>query len=166
METIYIPQLLKAPEKCEVIEIEEFIPGLETLTPLRGIMKVRHGGNYLEILLQAEVIVTLTCDRCLRQYNHRLSLNTSEVIWLDKNSQVFDNIPSEREILVEELEETLPPNGYFEPANWLYEQLSLAMPLRQLCSQNCQPPDSDLSVNEPLIDKRWASLQTLMNYEL
>jgi uncharacterized protein len=37
METIYIPHLLTKTERKEVIDFEEFIPDLETLTPVRGI---------------------------------------------------------------------------------------------------------------------------------
>ncbi|MFM6510581.1 MAG: DUF177 domain-containing protein, partial [Microcystis panniformis] len=36
METIFIPHLLKSPDRQRVIIIDNFIPGLETLTPVRG----------------------------------------------------------------------------------------------------------------------------------
>ena len=36
MDAIYIPQLTKAPERTEEIQVNEFLPGLETLTPVRG----------------------------------------------------------------------------------------------------------------------------------
>ncbi|MGK7878019.1 MAG: DUF177 domain-containing protein [Xenococcaceae cyanobacterium] len=161
MQAIYIPQLLKAPEKTEEFQIQEFMAGLETLTPVRGRMVVTHGGNFLEISVQAETIITLTCDRCLQQYNHRLSLNTSELIWLDKNADLGDNYPLEREVSLEDLSETLPPWDYFHPDTWLYEQLCLAMPLRQLCDKNCQGVAPASSSSEPLIDSRWASLEAL-----
>ncbi|OKH20620.1 metal-binding protein [Hydrococcus rivularis NIES-593] len=161
MEAIYIPQLLKALERKETLQIQEFIPGLETLTPVRGSMTVNHRGNFLEVFAKAETIVTLTCDRCLKQYNHRLSLDTSEIIWLDKNADQDKAIPLEREISMEDLSETLPFDGYFEPDTWLYEQLSLLLPLRRLCTQDCQPAAPTYSQNEPGIDTRWASLEAL-----
>lgn len=46
METIFIPHLLKSPDRQRVIIIDNFIPGLETLTPVRGTLLVRHGGNF------------------------------------------------------------------------------------------------------------------------
>ena len=58
MEAIYIPQLTKAPERTEVIPVEEFIAGLETLTPVRGQVRVHHQVNYLEVSGKAETIVT------------------------------------------------------------------------------------------------------------
>ncbi|NJK49404.1 DUF177 domain-containing protein [Candidatus Gracilibacteria bacterium] len=161
MEAIYIPQLLKKPTKKENLEVQEFIPNLETLTPVRGNMTVSHRGNFLEILAQVETIVTLSCDRCLKQYNQRLSLDTSEIIWLDKDNERDKTLPSEREVAVDDLSETLSVDGYFEPDTWLYEQLSLLMPLRQLCSQDCQPPATAALPNEPHIDSRWASLEAL-----
>lgn len=162
MEPIYIPQLTKAPEKKEVIQIEEFLPTLETLTPVRGCLTVKHCGNYLEVSVQAETIVTLTCHRCLQQYNHRLSIDTSEMIWLDESASQPERGPVEKETALEDLVETLPPQGYFAPDVWLYEQLCLALPLRQLCDRNCpgisSTSDSTLEVSS---DGRWNALERL-----
>lgn len=162
MEAIYIPQLTKALAQTEVIQVEEFLPNLETLTPIRGRIQVTHRGNFLEVSAQAETIITLTCHRCLQQYNHRLAINTSEIIWLDEAEQP-DNLPLEREVAVEDLIETLSAQGYFYPNEWLYEQLCLEIPQRQLCDQQCAgiqtaapPPASEES-----IDRRWASLEAL-----
>lgn len=161
MEAIYIPQLLQKPGKKATLEIQDFIFGFDTLTPIRGQMTVSHRGNFLEINAKAETIVTLTCDRCLTQYNHRLSLDTSEIIWLDKNLDQDRFLPLEREVSIEDLSETLSVDGHFEPATWLYEQFSLLIPLRQLCSQDCQSPVVNAAQNEPQIDLRWASLEAL-----
>jgi uncharacterized protein len=163
MEAIHIPQLLKTPQRQQSLEIQEFLTGLETLTPVRGNLIVCHRGNFLEIFAKVETIVTLTCDRCLKQYNHRLALDTSEIIWLDKDLHLQNALPSEREISVEDLSETLSYDGYFAPDTWLYEQLSLLMPLRQLCSQDCQPPAVTPTAGESHIDSRWASLESLRN---
>jgi uncharacterized protein len=161
MEAIYIPQLLKAPDRTEELLLEDFIPGLKTLTPIRGRLVVRHGGTFLDISLQAETIITLACDRCLKQYNHRLAVDTSELIWLDDNANQEEDGKLEREVPVEDLSETLPPDGYFHPETWLYEQLCLALPLRQLCDENCQQPATISSKTDPLMDSRWASLAAL-----
>jgi uncharacterized protein len=160
METIFIPHLLKSPDRKRVIVFEDFIPDLATLTPVRGNLSVRHGGNFLEVAVQAETIITLTCDRCLQQYNHRLKLNASELIWLDKNQDLDKYYLPEKEIAYEDLSETLSPNGDFDPQMWLYEQLCLALPPRQLCSANCQPPTFVPPEDTP-IDGRWASLESL-----
>jgi len=162
MEAIYIPQLLKALEKKEEIEIKEWLEELETLTPVRGKMIVSHKGNYLEVSATAETIVTLSCDRCLQNYNHRLAIDTSELIWLNDKNET-DKIPIEREVAVEELSETLPPNGYFEPKTWLYEQLSLALPMRQLCGKKCKIAKLKTAENQLEIDSRWASLAAIKN---
>lgn len=161
MEAIYIPQLTKAPGQTETIEVQEYLPGLETLTPVQGLVRVTHRGNYLEVAAKAEAIVTLSCDRCLKQYNQRLKVALSEMIWLQE-PVAETNFDSEREIPFEEFVETLPPNGYFHPREWLYEQLCLEIPQRQLCDQACggiaagQPETPPASV-----DRRWASLEAL-----
>ncbi|MDY7014112.1 MAG: YceD family protein [Cyanobacteriota bacterium] len=160
MDAIFIPQLLGAHNKTETIEFQEFIPDLETLTPVRGTLSATHHKTYLEVKAKAETIVTLCCDRCLQHYNHRLVLKTSELIWLEDSDP---NAPFllEREVALEDLSETLPPHGYFQPKTWLYEQLCLALPVKQLCGAQCQGIAREASTGEPSVDRRWASLEAL-----
>ncbi|MTJ07451.1 MULTISPECIES: DUF177 domain-containing protein [unclassified Anabaena] len=162
MDAILIPQLTKAPERTEEIQVQEFLPGLETLTPVRGVIQVKHQGNYLEVSCQAEAIVTCTCNRCLQQYNHRVVLNTQEIIWLDETANQTEDLPLEREVAVEDLLETLVPDGYFYPSEWLYEQMCLTLPQRQLCNINCPGIlNTAPSLSDQPIDSRWASLEAL-----
>ncbi|MGP0128511.1 MAG: YceD family protein [cyanobacterium endosymbiont of Rhopalodia musculus] len=161
MQSLYIPHLLQRTERTQNILIDDFIPGLDTLMPFRGTLSIRHGGTFLDIKVKGETIVTLICDRCLQQYNHRIIVDTSEIVWLDKNLSLSD-IPQEREVSLEDLSETLSPDGHFNSETWLYEQLSLAMPFRRLCGKNCQQPVvSDCVENLSPIDNRWASLECL-----
>ena len=82
-----------------------------------------------------------------------------------------ENFLSEKEVSLEDLSEKLPPNGYFQPSVWLYEQLCLALPMSQVCGQDCQGADKPQEAIEPAIDSRWSSLASLKeqlsrNYEL
>ncbi|MBD2439931.1 DUF177 domain-containing protein [Nostoc sp. FACHB-110] len=162
MDAIFIPQLTKAPERTEEIQVKEFLPGLDTLTPVRGRLRVQHHGNYLEVSGQAEAIITCTCNRCLQQYNHRLTLNTKEIIWLDEEANQAQDLPLEREVAIEDLVETISPNGYFYPSEWLYEQMCLEIPQRQLCDLNCPGilTAANDSSDQP-VDSRWAGLEAL-----
>ena len=161
MEAIYIPHLLKAPKRRAEIVVNDAIADLDTLVPVKGRVLVRHGGNFLEVVSQAETITTLVCDRCLQHYNHRLAIDTSELIWLESEREHLDDIPLEREVSVEDLSETLPPNGHFDPKAWLYEQLSLALPLRKICGENCPGTTVEATTEENHIDSRWSSLAAL-----
>ncbi|HEY9615228.1 MAG TPA: YceD family protein [Microcoleaceae cyanobacterium] len=164
MEPIYIPRLTRAPNRTERIEFSELIAELETLTPVQGWIQVVHQGNYLEVSAKAEAIVTLSCHRCLQQYNYRLSITPTELIWLSETPDNTDLALLERDISSEDLIETLPPQGYFEPETWLYEQLCLELPQRQLCDQNCQGIEvQEATPSQPAIDRRWASLESLKN---
>jgi uncharacterized protein len=162
MEAIYIPQLTKSPQATEVIDFNELIPDLETLTPVQGTLQVTHQGSYLEVSAQAETIVTLTCDRCLQQYNYRLKISPHELIWLSEAGQPDATDLLEQEITSDDLVETLSPKGHFHPSVWIYEQLCLELPQKQLCQQTCtgiQPPES--TVQSTLTDRRWSSLASL-----
>lgn len=159
---IYIPQLLKMPEQKQEIELDDYIAGWETLTPVRGSLTIVHRGNFLQVELSAETILTLTCDRCLQSYNYRLVVNNGEIIWLNQELNHKVNLPPEREITQEDLDESLPEDGYFVVEDWIYEQLSLAMPLRQLCGKNCQPPgNQNQDEGQNRGDNRWSALASL-----
>jgi len=159
LEAIYIPRLLKAPGKSQQLDVKAFIPGLETLTPVRGTLVITHCGNYLEVSANAEAIKTLVCDRTLQQYNQRLVVDTSELIWLKDHPEEEDTLPKEVETPLEELTESLPAQGYFEPSTWLYEQFCLQMPIRKLSSDSVA--GSYDYVDTPAVDQRFAPLAAL-----
>lgn len=161
MDTLHIPQLTRLPEQTWATEFEEFFPDLETLTPIKGKLQVQHRGNYLEITAKADTIVTLTCDRCLQHYNHRLSANVSELIWLEEPLEQSAASALEVEVPYEGLVETLTPQGEFNPTDWLYQQLCLALPQRKLCASDCAGIAIDESSANPAVDRRWASLESL-----
>lgn len=165
IEPIHIPRLTRAPEQTEVVQFNEPILGLETLTPVQGWVRVKHQGNYLEVAAKAETIITLTCDRCLQQYNYKLSITPAELIWLDEAADDLDPIVLEREIALDDLVESLSPTGYFDPEKWLYEQLCLELPQRKLCDTECPGiplPESERS-SKSGSDRRWAGLESLKN---
>ncbi len=161
MDNIFIPQLLKMPERTYEFQLNDYISELETLTPVKGSFRVTHSHNYLEITLKADTILTLTCDRCLQTFNYRLTVDTTEIILLQHPPDNF-SLPLEREIVTEDLSETLPPNGELIVQSWIYEQLSLAMPLRNLCGNDCQPPSPEEDNNDEITkDDRWSALASL-----
>ncbi|ANV83737.1 metal-binding protein [Picosynechococcus sp. PCC 7003] len=160
MDRIFIPRLLKAPQQQEQFAFAETLADLETLTPVRGEMAIAHRQTYLEVIAQAETIVTLTCDRCLQHYNTRLTVDRTELIWLQNNPG--EDLPAEREVSLEDLDESLDPHGYFEPETWLYEQFCLEMPLRKVCDpQRCPGAETSQDDGTPQIDARWAKLADL-----
>lgn len=160
MENIFIPQLLKMPEYTHQIQLNDYISDLNSLTPVKGIFRVTHCHNFLEISLKAETILTLTCDRCLQTFNHRLQVDTKEIILLQEPEDE-NSLPLEREIASEDLSETLPPNGELVVEEWIYQQLSLAMPLRNLCSNDCHTPTVQKDSQNSKSDNRWSALANL-----
>jgi uncharacterized protein len=165
MDAIHIPQLLKDRDHTRTVEIEDFLPDLPTLTPVKGKVIVKHQENYLELVARADTIVTLTCDRCLQNYNYRLRTNASEFIWLKDLTEMTEPDSAQEEIAYEDLVETLPIQGYFHPDVWLYEQLCLQLPLQKLCATDCpgiqvEQPEHHATDEKP-IDRRWASLEAL-----
>ena len=176
MDAIFIPHLLKAPKNTLYWDFQQIFQDLKTLTPVRGELWVTHRGNFLEVRAKAETIVTLTCDRCINQYNHRLSLDNSEIILLDIKANQPGIPGEEKEMELEEMEETLSPQGHFKPEDWVYEQLCLALPVQQNCGEDCpgtgwvNPSDnpsegtgsnSGQTQEQTQIDARWSALADL-----
>ncbi|WP_373546825.1 DUF177 domain-containing protein [Chamaesiphon sp.] len=167
MEPLFIPQLANRQDRTLEIIVDRLMPEFETLTPIRGKIIIKHRGTYLDVSAQTETIITLKCDRCLQQYNHRLVLDASEVIWLEAESEEPDRRGMDVKTDPEDLIDSLPPDGHFPPDVWLYEQLCLALPLRQLCNLDCAgitpieaPIPTPAKVQQPL-DNRWGILETL-----
>lgn len=162
MEKLLIPQIARAVEATESFEFKESIEGLETLTPVQGVISIHHAGSFLQVTVKASTIITLICDRTLVQFNYRLAINTSEMILLAEPLPEGE-YPKEREVETGDLVDSLSPNGYFDPTAWLYEQLILAIPYPKIAPD---APALDLS-NHPTknldvsIDRRWAALSSL-----
>ncbi|WP_035984982.1 YceD family protein [Leptolyngbya sp. KIOST-1] len=160
MERVYIPHLLQRPEKTLTVELDTHLGDLETLTPVRGELTIVHQGTYLEVKARADTIVTLTCDRCLQAYNHRVAIAPKELIWLEADPDPA-TLPLEREVSVDDLVETLPPNGHFVPETWIYEQICLALPQPQICDEDCEGIDLSATAAANPVDRRWAALAQL-----
>jgi uncharacterized protein len=161
MNSIYIPHLLNAVNRTRSLTFETNFENLDTLTPVRAQVSVRHGSTFLDVQGSAQTIVTLTCDRCLQQYNHRVSVNAKEIIWLE-DDLVSQEMPLEQEVNPEDLVESLSPYGYFDPETWIYEQVCLELPQRQICDAACQGLEvEDNGGAQPKVDERWSALESL-----
>ncbi len=162
MDKIYIPDIENAPQQTIVLDVEEFLPELTSLTSVQGQITLVHQRNYLQVSSQAKTIVTLNCDRCLQQYNHRLVVDASEMIWLSTKVPEASAEPGlEIEVTLDDPVETLLSRGHFSPEDWLYQQLSLQLPHRQLCDQNCEGLLKEAENIEQPVDRRWAALESL-----
>ena len=150
-------------DATETFDFKEFIEGLETLTPVQGVISVRHVGSFLEVSSKASTIITLTCDRTLVQFNYRLVIDNSERICLAEPLPESE-YPREREIEADDLVESISPTGYFDPAAWLYEQLILAIPYPKIAPDAPALEITDtnsLDGSTATIDKRWEILNSL-----
>ncbi|HGY5540102.1 MAG TPA: YceD family protein [Prochlorococcus sp.] len=162
---------LKALEVPRCWSVEGHLDEIPSLTPLRGKISAEHQGNILEVKGKIQTIFTHCCDRCLGEFNQRLSLNTEEQIWLGigdptpgkpNNSNQPDDIDA--------LMVCLDPLGSFDPERWIFEQLSLRMPLVKDCGDDCPGPPQPSKKGPgaqhqqpPDIDPRWAALRKLIS---
>ena len=161
--TVSIPRLTKLPASQETLEFKEIFPDLQTLTPVSAKVQVTHKGNYLEVIGQADGIITLTCDRGLTQYNHRLSIDTTELVWFNEGGGLteMDELPIDKDLDLENMVETVPEDSDFDVSNWVYEQLALDFPYKKLCDADCGGIHINEENKQPEGDRRWAGLEAL-----
>lgn len=150
--------------------VDQHLPQLQSLTPVRGALSAQHRGNVLEVQGEAHTIVTLCCDRCLQHFNHPLSFRTHEVLWLGEQARaqgldpqaVLEGGLEVLELDPDALSESLDPGGDFDPEHWVFEQLSLQLPLVNRCGSDCPGPNlKPASADDGPVDPRWAALQRL-----
>lgn len=158
-------QELRLQREARLWRVDQRVEELESLTPVRGWLSARHADPVLEVEGEAETVVTLCCDRCLTDFNHVLRFRGEERLWLGDADQLGDD-PANDELI-----ESLDPRGNFDPARWLFEQLSLQLPLQNRCGPDCpgpaMPPDPGESSGsastppgpEDPIDPRWSALR-------
>ncbi|BAC90174.1 YceD family protein [Gloeobacter violaceus] len=157
LRSIELRALAASPTRNLTIVIDEPIAALPSLTPVQGELAVVHHGDFLEVTGRAQTIVTLACDRCLQHFNHRLVTDFEEVIWLEDASV---EVPLELEVPPAHLDELLPRDGRLDPVDLIYQHLCLELPVRNLCSEQCQGVKT-AQPEEQSLDRRWAALARL-----
>ena len=148
-------------------EFEGQLEELTSLTPVRGTIRAEHRGNILEVSGSAQTIVCLCCDRCLNQFNRKLYMGTTELIWLGDSEAAAEMTEEGLDASsVDGLVECLDPRGSFQPERWVFEQLSLQLPAVNFCGDGC--PGMPQLVNQelsgsvtPSADPRWQALLSL-----
>ena len=148
-------QELRLLERGRHWNVHQQIEGLESLTPVRGQVQVLHHGGVLEVSGDAETIVTLCCARCLQHFNHPLRAAARELLEIDAG-QASETMG----LASDDYDDRLDPLGSFDPQRWIFEQLSLRLPLVNRCGSDCPGPDRWSSESTDG-DPRWAALRSL-----
>ena len=153
-------RVLGAPRHWSV---EGHLDQLPSLTPVRGELRAEHRGNVLMVEGKLSTIVTLSCDRCLGQFNHELTCTSTELIWLGQAPPTEDDLQNSEHISeMEGLVEYLDPRGDFDPQQWVFEQLNLQLPVVNHCGEHCPgpriSPETVVRESAEPIDPRWAAL--------
>ena len=159
-------RLLAAPRHWQV---SQPIAGFESLTPVRGQLTAQHHSGVLEVQAEVETIITLRCDRCLNTFNQALRAEAHELLELAgagsgpaglraPAGRALDPIELTPE--GDDLDDRLDPEGHFDPERWLFEQLSLRLPLVNRCGAECPGPATWSSETDGG-DPRWAALRSL-----
>ena len=168
-------QELRLLELGRCWQVDQRIEELESLVPVRGALQAIHRGNVLEVEGEVATIVTLCCDRCLQAYNHPLQASARELLWLGEGPRPEgDDEDLEAQVVSidpDSLGDQIDPRGSFDPQRWVFEQLSLQLPLVNRCGEDCPGPPAftnpgpggadDHPAGSAPVDPRWQALQAL-----
>ena len=152
-----IPELRALPEGKHW-QVDQPIADLSSLTPVRGDLRIVHHGTAIEVSATVDTIVTLTCARCLHDFNAPIHADVREL--LEFSGEPSRHPEGSAEALADDQDERIDPRGNFDPERWLFEHLSLRLPLVNRCGDDCPgPPCWSSSPTEA--DPRWAALRSL-----
>ena len=161
-------QELRALGTAKIWDVEGELDELPSLTPVRGHVSAEHRGNVLAVRGKLSTIVNLCCDRCLNQFNQKLSCTPSELIWLGDAQPTAEELELSGEVAeMEGLVDVLNPRGQFDPQQWAFEQLNLLLPVVNHCGDHCPGPPGLHQQSVPPdikpkdVDPRWQALQQL-----
>ncbi|MFM8276748.1 MAG: YceD family protein [Cyanobium sp.] len=177
LRPIPLPQLLQQGGELQLTVRQPFAE-LGEAEPVQGWIRLRHHGPALEVEAEASTVLACRCDRCLRPFQLPLRVWAHERLavaaagpeageaadddderevdrWLDDNGML-----DLQALLGEDPEERIDPQATFDPEHWLFEQLSLRLPLVYHCGPDCSGPDRWSSANAAA-DPRWQALRQL-----
>ena len=132
---------LKSLSSAKIWSIDGHLDQMPSLTPIRGEISAKHLGNKLKLTGKIHTIVNLHCDRCLNQFNQKLIFDSEELICISPSGK--ESPPSRRTNDIYDrdcLLEYLSPFESFDPESWIFEQLSLQMPMLKICGDDCPGP--------------------------
>jgi len=150
-------QELMAASQPQRWDFDQPIAGMDTVRPVSGSVQLTVEGPLLRVDGQAKTAVRLCCDRCLRTYEQRLALKVCDRIGLGTSSE---DLSEALDYDADGISDQLDPAGTFDPERWIFEQLSLQLPLVNRCGRQCPGPASWGTAEAP-IDPRWAALKAL-----
>jgi uncharacterized protein len=145
---------------------DQAVQGLNTKGPVTGSFRINKTGH--QVLVQGKVNgnVQLMCARCLKDFNlevdEKVDLELRPVLDLDKAAQ-------ERELGSDDLNVEFFRGDALDIGHLAAEQVSLAIPMKPLCQDDCGGICPDCGADqalgacecEPDTDPRWSALKDL-----
>ncbi len=113
--------------------------------------------HQITVVVNASVKGVFICDRCIEEFEEEVKTSfTSIYTWNN------DGEPNDDDFYILRKEDNI-----IDLDGSVKEYLLLSIPLKLLCKQNCEIPDSLNIVPEvePVVDPRWKKLQELLRTE-
>jgi len=180
LQPVSLPDLVRSGgRRCW--RVAQTLKGLHQAREVEGNLVLRHLGDSIDLQATVHTHLQLCCDRCLQPFSQPLAAEVQDRIPfhapLDSLASPIEALSTLQEALttlpdpisspedpLSPLDEPLDPCGSFDPEHWLFEQLSLRLPLVNRCGPACPGP-ATWSSQPPTPDPRWAALASLQAQE-
>ena len=134
-------------------------------------LRLEYWPERLDVLGQLEARGPFTCVRCLTRFEMAVERNITHI--LVRNLDVTDSSDEEVELNRSDLDRSELRGDSVNLTDVLREELLLAMPMKAVCSDDCEGICSGCGVDlnnescicKPQIDERWAALAALKTDE-
>ncbi|MEO0197141.1 MAG: DUF177 domain-containing protein [candidate division WOR-3 bacterium] len=128
-------------------------------SPISTHIRIYKNRNNYEMEIQSHFKLLLTCSRCLKEFESDFS--EKDNFYLKQNVEGLENLENESTFSDEDAYTIFFQDEQLDIAPLIREQVILSLPLRPLCSDNCQIPEYKSEVEK--IDPRWQKLLELKN---
>ena len=151
MHKVLIEDIEKEPDKVLHYTFDDCIEELNC--DLHSELDLKSFGEFVEITGYAEGKIKLTCDRCLKEYEHEIDIDIEETY---AKHALQDKYGSELELSRGQFITDLNGEKEIDIYDLLYQSVILSLPNKKVCGINCNEgmfiSDEDIEVHDERMD--------------
>lgn len=131
---ISIDELENSPSKTLDFHFEDYIKGVDCVTPVTSDLEIKSLGEFIEVTGNVKGIIKLECDLCLKEFEYKLDFSLDEMF--AKNA-LLEDYGQEFELKDGQFVTDLEGADELDIYDLLYQSVILNLPNKKVCGINC-----------------------------
>lgn len=132
---ITLEQLQNSPEGKICVNFCEIIEEINPEKEIKAVLEVELKGACIEVTGDIEALAELECDRCLKKFNHSMTVSIKEIF---TTVDAFDYSHNEIELKNDNFVVELGSEGEIDISDLIYQSVLLNLPSKKICDENCK----------------------------